>query len=118
MTSNINSVTPLNIASLKDIHESLGVTQYTSLTNWYQTIAGLIIQGGKIIAAPADANTAVSFNVGFNKQVLGIFVQSLYQPAGAGNENTGMVHPTFTLSTWTLVNDGVVKDFFWWAVGT
>jgi hypothetical protein len=116
--SNINAITPLNLASLKDVHEAIGVTQYVSLTNWYQTIGGLLIQGGLVEAAPADAAIIVPFNVGFNKQILGIFIQAIYTPAGAGNENTGMVHPTFTLSQWTLVNDGVVKDFFWWAIGT
>jgi hypothetical protein len=119
MSNEYGSVVPYSKASIEEQQNALGILQFISAsdTNWYQIISGLLVQGGYVTAAVANANTVVNFNVAYPKKVLGIFVQSVYQPAGAGQENSGMVHPTFTLSSFTLVNDGVQKDFFWWAIG-
>lgn len=118
MESN-NRITASGEVSLDELKESFGNTIFNSgsATEWYKTINGIIVQGGFVNDAAADATTAVPFNYAFPKQVLGIFVQAIHSPAGAGNENTGLVAPGYTLTGFDLVNDGVLKDFFWFAIG-
>lgn len=103
----------------QDALRALGVTQFVvgKDTNWYQVMGGLIVQGGYVTAATADAITLVSFNASFTQKVMGIFVTPIYPaPFGASNDASGGVKD-WTLDSFNLLNDGTQKDFFWFAIG-
>lgn len=118
--ANENSVVPYFNASTKELTEAAGITRLSgaSATEWNQLINGLIFQGGLSPVIALDTAQAITFSVVFPTAVLGVFVQAIHAPAGAGNENTGLVS-TAGLSTsgFTLINDGTAKQFYWWAIG-
>ncbi len=110
--SSTNAIAPFNDPSLRDLANSLGITQFLSETNWYQTIGGILIQGGKIISATHGAPVPVPFNVGFLTQVLGVFCQEL------GTQAHGWSINNITTSGFELsLASGPAKDFYWWAIG-
>ena len=109
--SNTNAVLLFNQASTKELLESIGVTQFDSLTNWHQTIGGILIQGGYLTAVGAGAALGVPYNVGFPKQVVGTFVQPL------GASLLGFSVTPVDKNSFTLNNAAVVRDFYWWAIG-
>lgn len=115
-----NSVIPYLDASNKDLTEAAGITRISgaSATEWNQLINGLIFQGGLSPSIALDSSQAILFSVVFPTKCLGVFLQAVYSPAGAGNENSGLVS-TAGLSTsgFTLINDGTAKQFYWWAIG-
>lgn len=90
--------------------DAIGITQFPSEGNWFQTIGGLLIQGGKIEVGSA-ATLTVNFNAAYPKQVLGVFVQP------TGTSLLGFSVNTITLDTFDIVNAAVVRDFYWWAIG-
>jgi hypothetical protein len=114
--SNTNAIMPYIDAALQDAIQSIGVTQFQGDTGWQQTIGGLLLQGSRTASLGAESSTVIPFFVGFPKQTLGVFVQAIYGAAGAGNENSGIV-TAVTLNQFTLINDGVAKQFYWWAIG-
>lgn len=110
--SNTNAVIPFLDASLRELNDSIGITQFPSETNWYQTIGGILIQGGTVLAVGSAATVAVSFNAGYPTQVLGVFVQA------KGASVLGWSVDTVTLSGFNLINAAVAnRDFYWWAIG-
>jgi hypothetical protein len=111
-----NSVIPVYRPSPNQLADALGVTQFSGESNWAQVIGGLIIQGGKVSGVPAEGSVTVFFDPAFPKQLLGVFLQSIYSSPTAGNENSGCVS-TPTLVDFILLNDGLEKDFYWWAIG-
>lgn len=102
----------------QDALRAIGVTQYVPTTDnlWYQVIGGLVFQGGIIIGAAANAVTPIVFNVPVSLKVLGVFVTAIFPAATAGNEASGGV-TNIALTGFDLVNDGALKDFYWWAIG-
>lgn len=108
--SSYNSVAPFSAASLKELLEALGITQFTSGTNWYHTIAGLLIQGGFVSAAVSGVT--VNFNAGFTKQVLGILIQPV---------NSGPSDPYVsgvTINNFTIIHGGGgSSNYYWFAIG-
>lgn len=110
--SNTNAVLPFNAPSLEELADSLGITQFTSETNWHQTIGGVLIQGGSVLAVGSGATVVVPFNVGFPTQVLGVFVQA------RGTSVLGWSVNGVTTAQFSLVNAAVAaRDFYWWAIG-
>ena len=108
--SNQNSLPPFTNASLKDLLDSIGITQFPSETNWYQVIGGLIIQGGFI--DNATTGDTITFNASFTKQVLGVFLI----PIRAGVIQ--YVVNTVTVDDFVVVhNGGGTGDFYWFAIG-
>lgn len=110
--SSTNAVAPFNDPSLRQLAESLGITQFPSETNWYQTMGGLLIQGGTVTGVGSGATVVVPFNVGFITQTLGVFVQA------KGTGVLGWSVNNVTKNQFELVNAAVAaRDFYWWAVG-
>ena len=110
MSSNINSVQPYSGASLSEASESIGITQFPSLTSWYQIIGGLQVQGGFETLAGAGANV-VPFSAPYEKQVLGIFIQVI------GAAENGAFISAVGLNQFTLNNGAGARTYYWWAVG-
>lgn len=105
-----NSLAPFTDASNKDLLDTIGVTQFPSETNWYQVLAGLIIQGGFI--DNATTGTTITFNTSFTKQVLGVFLVAVR----AGT--IAYVVNTVTVDDFVVVhNSGGTADFYWFAIG-
>lgn len=112
MSGNTNAITPFVGASLSDLNDALGITQFPSERSWFQTIGGLLVQGGYVAAVGSGATVAVPFNVGYPTQVLGVFVQPL------GTSVLGHAVNNVTTSGFDLVNAAVAgRDFYWWAIG-
>jgi hypothetical protein len=110
--SNTNAVTPFNEPTLKELADSLGITQFTTETNWFQTIGGVLIQGGSIAGVSSGATVVVPFNVGFPTQVLGVFAQV------RGTSVLGWSVTAVDIEKFSIVNAvGAVRDFYWWAIG-
>ena len=110
--SESNAVLPYSRPTLRDLTETIGITQFPSETNWFQTIGGLLIQGGVVSGVGSGATVSVPFNVGFTIQVLGVFVQA------RGASVLGWSVGTVTLADFQLINAAVAgRDFYWWAIG-
>lgn len=110
--SNRNAVSPFDSPSLRDLADSIGITQFPSETNWWQTMGGLLIQGGKILGATHGAPVVVPFNVGFITQCLGVWCQELGTNAHSWSVNN-VTKNQFEL----ILASGPAKDFYWWAIG-
>lgn len=108
--SNTNAIARLLQPSLQELSDSLGVTQFPSDVLWYQTLGGLLVQGGKV-SVPGAGSLLISYNAGFPTQVLYVGAQPL--------DATGAFHITgyTSLNDFTLHNAGGVRNFFWWAIG-
>lgn len=112
MSGNTNAVTPFTGATLAELNDALGITQFPSETNWYQTVGGILIQGGFVDNVGSGATVAVPFNVGYPTQVLSVFVQ------GIGTSVLGWSVNNVTTAGFDLVNAAVAnRDFYWWAIG-
>lgn len=112
MSQGTNAVVPFEGANLRELVDSLGITQFPSETNWHQTLGGLLVQGGFIDSAGSGATVVVPFNVGFPTQVLGVFVQAI------GTSVLGWSVNNITTAQFELVNAAVAnRDFYWWAIG-
>lgn len=110
--SNTNAVAPFNDPSLRQLADSLGITQFPSATNWYQTMGGILVQGGQVTGVGSAATVVVPFNVGFPIQCLGVFVQA------QGTSVLGWSVNNVTQAQFELVNAAVAaRSFYWWAVG-
>ena len=108
--SNSNSILPFNAATLKNLVDTVGITQFTSETNWYQTIGGLILQGGKtgLIATGAQ----IDFNVSFPKQCLGVFV-TIEHTAGLSVAANLVTQDKFNIQ----YTGGATRSIYWFAIG-
>lgn len=105
-----NSLAPFTKASIKDLLDTIGITQFTSETDWYQVIAGLIVQGGFV--ETITTGDTITFNTSFTKQVLGIFVTAV----GASSRQVAV--DTITVDDFVLRhNGGGTGDFYWFAIG-
>ena len=107
-----NAVAPFNDPSLRQLADAMGITQFPSETNWYQTMGGLLIQGGKVLGVGHPGSTVIPFNVGFLTQCLGVFCQELGTNAHSWSVNN-VTNNQFEL----LLSSGPAKDFYWWAIG-
>jgi hypothetical protein len=108
--SNTNAVLPFTGVNLKDLAETLGITQFLSETAWYQTIGGLLIQGGLVTGA-SDGDV-IPFNAAFPSQPLFVAVQSI-------NSNAPNSYITAaTLTGFTVKHTGGGShDYYWFAIG-
>lgn len=122
MTSEINhnSIVPFFGAERKDLQEAAGITQFLpSGTEWYHSFEGLLIQGGLTASLAGNALSAsIPFNVGFPKQVLGVFIT----PKGTAVAGTGIKYSAAVsivdLGNFKIANDsGTASQFYWWAIG-
>ena len=110
-TNEYGSASPYTGATLDQLHESLGIPQFSgaSGTDWYLVFNGMIIQGGTV-SVPAAATTTIPFVTAFGQQVLGVFLQEQ-------SVATPMTVPAKTLSTFDVNNTGVLRSIYWWAIG-
>ena len=112
MSSNRNSVSPYWKASIKDVQDSLGITQFSGERSWYHTIGGLLIQGGYVEAVTHPGPVTIPFIVGFPLQVLGVFPQEI------GTNAHSFSVDNITLESYDLyLSSGPSKDFYWFAIG-
>jgi hypothetical protein len=112
MTQGTNAVSPFIDPNLRDLADSIGITQFQGADKWYQTIGGILIQGGLVTGVGSGATVVVPFNVGFPTQVLGVFVQAL------GTSVLGWSVNNITTAQFELVNAAVAaRSFNWWAIG-
>lgn len=105
-----NNAPPYTGASLDQLHESLGIPQFSgsASTDWYLVFNGLVIQGGQI-TIPAGS-TSFPFVTAFPQQVLGVFLQTTSgTPASAVTATT--------LSTFEVTYAGADHVSYWWAIG-
>jgi hypothetical protein len=99
-----NSIAALLKASLEDVQESVGVTQFQSEHEWVHIFGGLIFQGG-VVSRSAESDITVTFNTAFPKQVLGVFITPAVFSVTPTRENF-IVH-----------SDGSDVQFYWFAIG-
>ncbi len=94
--ANSNSIVSYSSATLLEVQESLGITQFSpsNVNSWYQVMGGLVIQGGLSTGAGA-----VAFPAPLEKQVLGVFMN-------------GATASAISLTGFTASASG-----FWWAIG-
>lgn len=108
--SNTNAVVPFLGGTLPEALESLGVTQFPSGTAWFQTIAGLLVQGDFLSITSGTVQT-ISFHAAFPKQVLGVWIQTV-----GGSHNNAHID-NVTLEEFELHNGGSARSYYWWALG-
>lgn len=112
MSQGTNAVLPFTDATQKDLTDTIGITQFPSANSWYQTIGGLLIQGGLVTGAGSGATVVVPFHAGYPTQVLGVFVQA------QGTSVLGWSVNNITTAQFELVNAAVAaRSFNWWAIG-
>lgn len=104
-----NNAPPYTSASLDQLHESLGIPQFSgsASTDWYLVFNGLLIQGGQI-TIPGGI-TVFPLVTAFPQQVLGVFVQPFAKQSPAVSATT--------LTTFTIDHTGATHDAYWWAIG-
>lgn len=112
MTQGTNAILPFNGADLQNLTDAIGITQFQGADKWYQTIGGILIQGGRIVGATHPATNIVPFNVGFPTQCLGVFCQAIGTSAHSWAVNN-VTTAQFDLHT----SSGSAQNFYWWAIG-
>lgn len=115
-----NSIPTFGKDSLSNIQESLGITQLgvSSEDSWYQIIGGLIFQGGKTSSLAANTlSAAISFNTGFPKKVLGIWIVPISATVDVANPLYSFAVNPIDLYSFKIANDGVETAFYWLAIG-
>jgi len=112
MSSSTNSVNPYVGASLAEMQESLGITQFPGEYTWYQIIGGLVIQGGFEIFTGAATRT-VNLVAPFQKQVLNITIS----PTSAGDGPHGHIVAGPGLTSFQIKHYGPNASYFWLAIG-
>ena len=108
--SNTNAVLPYIGGNLKELADTIGITQFPSEKSWYQTIGGLLVQGG-FIATLAGSTNVISFNAAYPTQVLGVWIQVI-----GGTGNNAYINAV-SLDDFELHNGASNRDYYWWAVG-
>lgn len=108
--SNTNAVVPFLGGTLPEALESLGITQFEGATGWYQTIAGILIQGGTVEVL-ASATAPIAFHAAVPTQLLGIWIQTV------GGTTNGAYVNVPDLEGFDLVNGGSDRTYYWWAIG-
>lgn len=112
MSQGFNAALPFTGVKLEELADSIGITQFPSDIAWYQTIGGLLIQGGRVDSVGSGATVVVPFNVGFPTQVLGVFIQA------RGTSVLGWSVNNITTAQFDLINAAVAgRSFYWWAIG-
>jgi len=107
-----NSIPRFKNATLDEIQQSLGITNFSGEFDWNHTIGGLIIQGGRISDNAGDGGDVV-FNVTYPKQVL--FVVA-FPINSTGNQNVSGLE--ITLSGFRIYNNhGNPIKYNWLAIG-
>lgn len=108
--SNTNSIIPYTGAKLKELADTIGITQFPDETSWYQVLGGLIFQGGKI-GIGGGVTQAIDFVAPYEKQLLCIHTEVL-GAAPNGHYVTGE-----DLTGFDIVNGASGRTYFWWSVG-
>ena len=107
-----NSVPSFLTPRAAELLAAAGITQFPSEFNWWQTIGGLFVQGGKVVGVSYPGPTVVPFNVGFPTQCLGVFCQEI-----GTNAHSWAVNNVTTAQFDLILSSGPAKDFYWWAIG-
>lgn len=111
---NWNGIIPYLAATPQELQEAAGITQFVGANGWYQTINGLLVQGGKINIISGSSATAF-FPAPFTSQLLFVTAQVLF---GSSNAGYSSIDPANTdLTKVTIYNTGNSKDYYWLAVG-
>lgn len=117
--SNFNAIPPFSGATVRDLHEAVGITQQPvgNADTWSQMIGGLLFQGGISPIIAANTATTINFFPAFSKKVLGIFLQTqgnVFAAAPIRNDYVNLL----SLSQFQIFNDyGSDSLFYWWAIG-
>lgn len=107
---NYNALSPFTNANSQQLLDAAGVTQFTSETNFYHTLSGLLIQGGFVTTAATS--TTVTFNAAFPKQVLNVILQ----PVNSSPSNFYV--SSVTLQEFTIAHGGGGShNYYWFAIG-
>lgn len=120
--TNRNAIIPYDRISVKteDLAETVGITQFAiddNEDNWFQTIGGLLIQGGRIVDVPANSSQTIDFHRAYPKKVFGVWIQ-LIAAALAGSPPGRHFVNVISLSQFDVYNDYVDDStYYWWAVG-
>lgn len=110
MTSNINSIAPYVNANPNELLDTIGITQFSNGTDWFQVLGGLIFQGGLVSAHSSTAT--VTFPTGFSKQTLCVIVQP------KDSSGTTFYVTSVTLKDFVLAHGGGgVHNYYWFAIG-
>lgn len=99
--------------SIREVQESLGITQFPSGTSWYQIIGGLQIQGGLTDSIPSATTVAIPFPAPYETQLLGVFLQAVDQADSAWQ----VVSAGTDLNQFSVRHTGTARKFYWIALG-
>lgn len=114
---NINSIPSFGSTSLYELQQAIGITQFPDISNWYQSIGGLTLNGGTLASIPAGGNVSVPFSSPYEKALLGIWITPL-EATGTGNGTVDPNPAVTDLTKFKLVNGGsVAASYFWFALG-
>lgn len=111
MVQNINSIPPYTTATLQELQEAAGVTQFVGTSEWNQITNGLQIQGGQVDVA-GGASATVDFSAPYETQLLGVFLQVI-----GGAENGAYIGAAPTLADFVIHNGAGNRTYYWWAIG-
>jgi hypothetical protein len=103
------SILPFVRGTPEEIANSLGITQFSGASNWFQIIGGITVQGGLLILSSVPQT--ILLNAPYEKQVLGIFIQHVgptAQPADIDN---------ITLSQFNISTGTIGEIYYWFSVG-
>ena len=118
--TNVNAIPPFAGATVRDVHESIGVSQLSAGGDenaWYQTIGGLLIQGGRVNDVPGAGSVIVNFNAAYPKKVLGVWLQLIANALAGAPLYRDFVN-VIDLTQFELFNDYLDdSSFYWIAVG-
>ena len=100
-------------ASLEELRDAGGITQFPSATSFFQIINGLQIQGGITSSIAVGGNLVIPFFAPYETQVLGVFLTPVNAAASYGS----VVPAGTNLNQFQIINGPVAGAFYWWAIG-
>jgi len=110
MSSSYNSLIPFTKATLAELAETVGITQFPDAVGWYQVIGGIIVQGGYVDVLSSTVE-AVSLYAPYEKQLLGVWLQT----EGASHNTAHVANAT--LSGFEIHNGGGDRSYYWLSLG-
>lgn len=109
--SNTNAIAPYLGATAADLAEAGGITQFQGVETWYQTIGGVLVQGGLTDFIAANTVFSVDFPAGIPKQLLTILASPL------GSVLADWSIDNVSLSGFDIRNGNSTRRFYWEAKG-
>lgn len=108
-----NSLGSFNSASIDQLRDAAGITQFPDATSWYQVLNGLQIQGGYTPVVTSGVDTTIPFQAPYKTQLLGVFLTPIDYP----NASPAVITATTDLIQFTFKHSGTDTNFYWWAIG-